>query len=109
LLDRAAQIVNSLFVRFEGVGGQKFLRSTAALPLRKFCMDFLDAPQSLLKNYVWGNSADPCSKFASLENAANFMQASGSVRSFMPAEIPHGDDPTDDAQTSHDIGVEHHL
>jgi hypothetical protein len=46
---------------------------------------------------------------ASLENAANFTQASGSVRSFMPAEIPHGDDPTDDAQTSDDIGVENHL
>jgi hypothetical protein len=67
------------------------------------------APIAIKKNYVWGNSADPCSKLAALENAANFTQALGSVRSFMPAEIPHGDDPTDDAQTSDDIGVEHHL
>jgi hypothetical protein len=58
---------------------------------------------------VWENSADPCSKLAALENAANFTQALGSVRSFMFAEIPHGDDPTDDGQTSDDIGVERHL
>jgi hypothetical protein len=69
--------------------------------LAKFCGEFLDAPQSLLKKLCVGEFR----RLAALENAANFTQALGSVRSFMPAEIPHGDDPTDDAQTSDDIGV----
>ena len=30
-------------------------------------------------------------------------------RSFTPVEIPHSDDPTDDARTNDDIGVERHL
>jgi hypothetical protein len=70
-------------------------------------MHFLDAPQSPLENILRG--IDPLQQISSTRKCANFTQALGSVRSFKPAEIPHGDDPTDDAQTSDDIGVERHL
>jgi hypothetical protein len=72
-------------------------------------MHFLDAPQSPLENILRGNFLDPLQQISSTRKCANFTQALGSVRSFKPAEIPHGDDPTDDAQTSDDIGVERHL
>jgi hypothetical protein len=49
-----------------------------------------------------GKSSIPYSKLAALENVLI-------VWSFTPAEIPHGDDPTDEAQTNDDIGVECHL
>ncbi len=32
-----------------------------------------------------------------------------SVRLFMPAELPHGDDPAYDGKTNDDIGVERYL
>jgi hypothetical protein len=69
----------------------------------------IDRRFSPIKNIYCGKFLDPCSKLAALENAADFTQPLGNVRSFMFAEIPHGDDPTDDGQTSDDIGVERHL
>jgi hypothetical protein len=57
LLDRAAQIVNSFFVRIGRGWGQKFAVSTAAIGVRKFCMDFLRFEDRDFKNLMCGKSA----------------------------------------------------